>query len=157
MQLVREMAALTGLAQGLQGRAAPAPPAADVLEVGSKTIPTPWPRSMSSDNVSHDDAALQNALILAWVLLLQRERGEDDRVEQFSWGRRTSGGVEVATRVYLSKLDMDLGIAKSEPVSTFLEAFDKQTQGQAVSTSSDTIFFNEGKSDAAPAQESAVC
>ena len=82
---------------------------------------------------------------MTWALLLQREKGEDDRVEGVNWGRRTTnpsnGCVETtAARFDLSKLNMSP--SQSEPVSQFLEA-SKKAAGDEVAL--ETLYFNDAK------------
>ncbi|KAK5657192.1 hypothetical protein OQA88_3250 [Cercophora sp. LCS_1] len=102
-----------------------------------RTVPVPATGSPS--------ASTESILLLAWILLLQRERGEDDRVEQVAWGRRGADDREAASPVYLSKLDLGFGSAQSEPVATFLGALAKIPESQAGSSSSDTLFFDDGQ------------
>ncbi|KAK0719022.1 hypothetical protein B0T21DRAFT_295973 [Apiosordaria backusii] len=112
------------------------------LDSVTRTLPVP-----------ESESAL-DALLLAWGALLQRQRGDDDRVEQFAWGHKSQSSPETSIRFSLKALGLELTRSRSESVSTFL---------QAVKTSTENIarpgllylFFNDEKDTSFPQKETA--
>ncbi|KAK3320382.1 hypothetical protein B0T19DRAFT_465102 [Cercophora scortea] len=106
------------------------------------TIPLPVAKS-TPKNV---DDGLQNTLLLAWAILLQRERSEDDRLECFAWGRRMGDASESCTLFKMSALDPDLSRGQSKPVSACLRAVKKLTPDHTRLPRVETLFFNDSPS-----------
>lgn len=84
----------------------------------------------------------EEALILAWALLLQRERGEEAPVDQFPWGWRTSDGEETTERFSLAAAGLELSRAKTETISTALEGLQASTKS-LVPEHPESLFFND--------------
>ncbi|KAL0471191.1 non-ribosomal peptide synthetase [Neurospora intermedia] len=93
---------------------------------------------------THNDVSLLDASLLAWLSLLQRERGEDDRVENFNWGRRTADGAETSSQFSVKAVLRSEGLNQTASVKNVLEALKKVT-GQDETEENRTLFFNDGK------------
>ncbi|KAK4678789.1 NRPS protein [Podospora pseudoanserina] len=124
----------------------------DAMQLDTQTIPVD---SVTRTLPVPESESALDALLLAWGALLQRQRGDDDRVEQFSWGHKSqSSPSEISTRFSLKALGLELTRSRSESVSTFL---------QAVKTSTENIarpgllylFFNDEKETSFPQKETA--
>ncbi|KAK3293706.1 uncharacterized protein B0H64DRAFT_466327 [Chaetomium fimeti] len=84
----------------------------------------------------------QNELLLAWALLLQRQRGADSRVDQLVWGYRCPDGIETAERLSLSAAGIELSPMSTRIISDITEVVAETTQRvSAVQPSS--LFFND--------------
>lgn len=104
------------------------------LETVSRPLSLPTPNGVS----------LLDASLLAWLLLLQRERGEDDQVENFNWGRRTADGAETSSQFSIKTALGSEGLDQTASVKNVLEALKKVT-GKEVTEENRTLFFNDGK------------
>lgn len=95
---------------------------------------------------SQNDVSLVDASLLAWLLLLQRKGGEDDRVENFNWGRRSADGAETSSQFSVKSALGSEGLDQAASVKIVLEALRKVT-GQEVTEENRnrTLFFNDGK------------
>lgn len=102
---------------------------------------TSRPLSLSPHNGS---VSLLDASLLAWLLLLQREGGEDDRVESFNWGRRSSED-ETSTQFSVKSVFGAQGVEQTASVKSVLEALQKVTQDVSDAEDSRTLFFNDAK------------
>jgi hypothetical protein len=91
----------------------------------------------------------QGELLLAWALLLQRDRADDNRVDHLTWGYRSAAGTETAERFSLSAAGLELSRAKTDTVSAFLEAMKESTKS-AVSSQAASLFFNDEPQMLAP-------
>ncbi|KAK0634416.1 hypothetical protein B0T17DRAFT_586252 [Bombardia bombarda] len=130
------------------------------IEVVTRTASVPGLKSDGSDGAvisEHDDNSgdFQDALLLAWILLLQREAGEDEPVQSFTWGQKVGdGSSERAIQQFrLSTLGLEFDRTQRVPLSTFLEAVSKSTQDSATISSTTphkTLFFNDAKEEQAP-------
>lgn len=94
----------------------------DAMQLNSSDAPL----ESVTRTISARESAL-DALILAWALLLQRQRGDDNRVEHFTWGHRSLGGTETPLRFSLSALGLELNRTKKDPVSTCLASIKSAT------------------------------
>ncbi|KAK4185106.1 putative HC-toxin synthetase [Podospora australis] len=114
MHLAQHAPGFMGLGGGLKRDAMHLDSTNISLEAVTRTIPTP-------------ESAL-DALILAWAALLQRERGDDNHVQQFTWGHRSVEGAEIQLRFSLSTLGLEITKSRAEPISQFLEAVRTATE-----------------------------
>lgn len=140
MHLARDAPPYGGVGNGSRRTAANS-----IIEVATATIPAPC---LAVDATSTDgsiDANLQNSLLLACIVLEQRGRSDDDRIEQASWGRRTAGGAGAASEFLLSVSGLQLSRTQSEPISEILNALSRSTQTGVASDQCKTFYFNEGK------------
>lgn len=94
----------------------------DAMQLNSNDAPL----ESVTRTVSAPEPAL-DALILAWAILLQRQRGDDSRVEHFTWGHRSLGGTETPARFSLSALGLELNRSMTDSVSTCLKSIKSVT------------------------------
>ncbi|KAJ4410241.1 hypothetical protein N0V85_003999 [Neurospora sp. IMI 360204] len=94
---------------------------------------------------SQNDVSLLDASLLAWLLLLQREGGEDDRVESFNWGRRSADGAETSTQFSVKSALGSEGLDQTASVKRVLEALRQVTPDVNEGEERKTLFFNDGK------------
>ncbi|KAK3396835.1 hypothetical protein B0T20DRAFT_500273 [Sordaria brevicollis] len=102
---------------------------------------TSRPLSLPPHNGS---VSLLDASLLAWLLLLQREGGEDDRVESFNWGRRSNED-ESSSHFSVKSVFGAEGLEQTASVKTVLEAVSKVTEGASDAEDSRMLFFNDAK------------
>lgn len=116
----------------------------DTLGLESASRPLSLPPSQSQTSISSLDAA---AALLAWLLLLQREGGEDDRVEAFNWGRTSANGAEeTSSQFSVKSVFGSEGLNQAASVKSVLAAISKlTTTGQDTTEEKRTLFFNDGK------------
>ncbi|KAK3983962.1 putative HC-toxin synthetase [Cladorrhinum sp. PSN332] len=100
--------------------------------------------------ISAPESAL-DALMLAWAVLLQRQRGDDSRVEQFTWGHRSLGGTETPVRFSLSALGLELSRTGEQSISASLEAV-KTATANIARPGLLYLFFND-EADAPPSSQ----
>jgi hypothetical protein len=101
-------------------------------------------RAVSVPALTGDSDELYHArFLLAWALLLQRERGEDNKVDQFAWGCKVVGGAETTERLSLSALGLGLGRSAIDTVSTWLEKVQEATGGLCPQQQLESLFFND--------------
>lgn len=117
------------------------------LQVVSRTVLVP-----SALGSGSDDVLGQDCLILAWALLLQRERGEDNPVDQFTWGQRSVDGTETAARLSLSSIGVELSRVKGDSISTFLDAI-QNTSTCIPTPEAESLFFNDDSATPASPQK----
>ncbi|KAK3680825.1 putative AM-toxin synthetase [Podospora appendiculata] len=110
------------------------------------SIRTTIPLPVAKSTVKNVDDGLQNALLLAWAVLLQRERSEDGRVESFVWRRRMEDASESCQLFKMSALDPDLSRGQSKPVSACLKAVKKLTPDHTRLPRYETLFFSDNPS-----------
>jgi hypothetical protein len=91
----------------------------------------PWPTTSE---------IIQAQLTLAWASLLQRQRGEDDAVDQLSWGY--VGDAKTTERLLLSVLGLKLSRTETSSISAALEALRAAISG-ASPTQVDSLCFIE--------------
>ncbi|KAK4228118.1 putative HC-toxin synthetase [Podospora fimiseda] len=115
MHLAQHAPGFLGLGSaGLRGR--------DVMQLNINTTPL----ESVTRTISAPESAL-DALILAWAALLQRQRGDDSRVEKLNWGHRSLGGTEIPVHFSLSSLGLELSRTKSQSISDCLEVLKTAT------------------------------
>ncbi|KAL2127370.1 hypothetical protein VTI74DRAFT_10836 [Chaetomium olivicolor] len=108
------------------------------VEAISRTVSIPTVPGSSEG----DESFRQDELILAWALLLQRERGDESPVDHFMWGWRTIQGEETTKHFSLSAAGLALSRTRNESVSEFLEAVKKST-ACVLPPHPESLFFNE--------------
>ncbi|GAB1312644.1 hypothetical protein MFIFM68171_02854 [Madurella fahalii] len=145
MHLAQHAPRFVGLGNGLRPDAmhprAPSTPPEAVAR--SLSVPNA-PGSEGIDSFRHDD------IILAWALLLQRERGEDNPVEQFTWGIRSVGGTETILHFSLHALGLVLSRSTSTTAATFLEAVRQSTRSIESSQLEAVFFYDEAPTSISP-------
>ena len=122
------------------------------LETLSRTLSLPSSQSQLQQNDS-EVSSLDAAALLAWLLLLQREGGEDDKVEAFNWGRRSAtddDGTETSSQFSVKLVLGSEGLDQMASVKCVLEAISSKVTGQEVAVTEEkkkrtTLFFNDGK------------
>lgn len=138
MHLAQHAPGFVGLGNGLRRDAmhfgAPSTPP----EVVTRTVAVP--SGLGSDDT---EGFRVDKLILAWALLLQRDRGDDNPVEQFTWGVRSLGGTETISRFSLPAVGLALSRTSSEPVSAFLETARRSVESIESSQPEAAFFYDE--------------
>jgi hypothetical protein len=124
----------------------PTTPVEDSISAVSRTVSLPNNTGCEKDG---EHTFPQAELLLAWALLLQRDRAQDTRVDHLTWGYRSGGGTETAERFSLSAAGLELSRAKTDTVSAFLEAVKESTKS-AVSSQAASLFFNDEPQALAP-------
>ena len=124
----------------------PTTPVEDSISAVSRTVSLPNNTGSVTDS-EHNFP--QGELLLAWALLLQRDRADDNRADHLTWGYRSASGTETAERFSLSAAGLELSRAKADTVSAFLEAV-KQSTKSAVSSQAASLFFNDEPQALAP-------
>ncbi|KAK3315673.1 hypothetical protein B0H66DRAFT_642846 [Apodospora peruviana] len=149
MSLVQDVWALFGLerrSSSRRNKLQPKPVQDSTVGAVTRKIPVPALKSAHGNGggSSRIDDTLQSSLILAWGLLLQREKiPDDDRVDLITWGRRTTtNGPETTTPLRLSAFDIEFSHARTEPVSVYRDAITKPTDDG--SRPCKTVFFVDG-------------
>ncbi|KAK1751075.1 Nonribosomal peptide synthetase 4 [Echria macrotheca] len=143
MHTARQGPALDGLDQGLQhdnahGRVSDA--TLDVVEVARKTLTVHGSdNDQTAVDISHLGEALQEILLVVWILLLQRECGHDDPVGQIFWGH-TLNGSQTSHSISLSELNVQPISAREEPVSSLLDELSRTVRRFGPT---ETIFFQD--------------
>ncbi|KAK4234191.1 Nonribosomal peptide synthetase 4 [Achaetomium macrosporum] len=136
MHLAQHAPGLVGLGNGLRHDAMQLTRPSTPVEVVSRTVSVP---AAAGDS----DSLYQARVLLSWALLLQRDRGEDSKVDQFTWGCKAVGGAETTERLSLSALGLGLSRTGTDTVSTCLEKVKESTGGLCPQQQLESLFFND--------------
>ncbi|KAK3304805.1 uncharacterized protein B0T15DRAFT_495244 [Chaetomium strumarium] len=136
MHLAQHAPGLMGLGNGLRRDAMQLTPPSTPVEVVSRTVSVP---ALAGDS----DSLYRARLLLAWALVLQRERGEDNKLDRFACGCKYVGGADTSEQFSLSALGLDLSRTATDTVATCLEKVEQAMGALCPQQQLESLFYND--------------